>query len=96
MATPTALAQPITGNGMNQGDLVTLLDNIVNEINDIQTTLANYKTIYDAHTHESPGSSFAASRGSTPDTGAAENSLTASAASAYTDSSGTNLKLTAG
>jgi len=96
MATPTALAQEITGNGMNQGDLVTLLNNIVSEINDIQTTLANFKTIYDAHTHEAPGSSYAASRTSTPDTGAAENSLAASAASAFTDSSGTNLKLTAG
>jgi len=52
------------------------------------TTVADYKAIYDAHTHECPGSSFAASRCSTPDTGAAENSLAASAASAFTDTSG--------
>lgn len=54
----------------------------------IGTTLADVKAIYDAHTHECPGSSFAASRSSTPDTGAAENSLAASAASAITDTSG--------
>lgn len=52
------------------------------------TTVGDIKAIYDAHTHECPGSSFAASRCSTPDTGAAENSLTASAASAITDTSG--------
>ena len=61
---------------------------IVTELTAIGTTLADYKAIYDAHTHECPGSSFAASRCSTPDTGAAENSLTASAASAFTDTSG--------
>jgi len=54
----------------------------------IGTTLADYKAIFDAHTHECPGSSFTASRCSTPDTGAAENSLAASAASAFTDTSG--------
>lgn len=96
MATPTALKAAITENGMNQGDLVKLLNNMASEINDIQTTLANFKTIYDAHTHESPGSTHAASRGSTPDTGAAENSLAASAASAFTDSSGGNIVLTKG
>lgn len=96
MATPTALKNAIKKDGMWQGDLYTLLENIADEINDIQTTLANYKTIYDAHTHESPGSTHAASRGSTPDTGAAENSLAASAASALTDSSGGNIVLTKG
>jgi len=96
MATPTALQNAINKNGMWQGDLYTLLANIASEINDIQTTLANFKTIYDAHTHEAPGSSYAASRSSTPDTGAAENSLAASAASAFTDSSGSNIVLTKG
>ena len=57
----------------------------------IGTTLADIKAIYDAHTHECPGSSYAASRCSTPDTGAAENSLVASAASAITDTSGSSV-----
>ena len=96
MATPTALKHTIKAAGMWQGDLYTLLENMADEINDIQTTLANFKTIYDAHTHESPGSTHAASRGSLPDTGAAENSLAASAASAFTDSSGGNIVLTKG
>jgi len=61
------------------------------EVIAIGTTLANIKTIYDAHTHECPGSSYAASRCSTPDTGAAENSLAASAASAITDTSGSSV-----
>lgn len=61
------------------------------ELEAIGTTLANFKTIYDAHTHECPGSDYAASRCSTPDTGAAENSLTASAASAFTDTSGSSV-----
>ena len=91
MATPTALSQAITGNGMNQGDLVTLLNNIASEINDIQTTLANFKTIYDAHTHLSDGN---AATVSLPDTDTATGS--AGTASAYTDSSGTNIVLTAG
>lgn len=95
MATPTVLAQEITGNGLNQNDLVILVNNMALEINDIQTTLANYKTIYDAHTHETSNSDATAARSSTPDTGAAENSLAASAASALTDSSGGNIILTA-
>ncbi len=53
----------------------------------IGTSLASVKAIYDAHTHECPGSSYTASRCSLPDTGAAENSLTPSSASAITDSS---------
>tara|TARA_Y100000310_G_scaffold273098_1_gene288393 strand:- start:6099 stop:6500 length:402 start_codon:yes stop_codon:yes gene_type:complete len=76
-------------------DLVTAVKELIDdhattvtELTAIGTTLADYKAIYDAHTHECPGSSFAASRSSTPDTGAAENSLTASAASAFTDTSG--------
>ena len=66
----------------------------ITELIAIGTTLADYKAIYDVHTHECPGSSFAASRCSTPDTGAAENSLTASAASAFTDTSGGSVPAT--
>ena len=50
----------------------------------IKADLADVKAKFDAHTHECPGSSHTASRCSTPDTGAAENSLAASAASAIT------------
>ena len=91
MATPTSLSQAITGSGMNQGDLVTLLQNMASEINDIQTTLASVKAIYDAHTHLSDGN---AATVSLPDTDAATG--TAGTASAITDSSGTNIVLTAG
>ena len=49
----------------------------------LRATIIANKALYDAHTHESPGTTHAASRGSTPDTGAAENSLAASAASAF-------------
>ena len=65
-----------------------ILDNMRTELVALGTTVADYKAIYDAHTHECPGSSYTASRCSTPDTGAAENSLAASAASAFTDTSG--------
>jgi hypothetical protein len=54
----------------------------------IGATVADYKALYDVHTHECQGSSAAAGRCSTPDTGAAENGLTASAASAFTDTTG--------
>ena len=64
------------------------------EVIAIGTTLADVKAIYDAHTHECPGSSFAASRCSLPDTGAAENSLAASVASAITDTSGSSVPAT--
>lgn len=60
----------------------------------IGTTLASVKTKYDAHTHECPGSTHTASRCSTPDTGAAENSLAASAASAVSDTSGSSVPAT--
>lgn len=102
---PLSLEQDLTGNGMNQGDLFAVISNLVDIVTELQadhgtmrteliaigTTLADFKTIYDAHTHECPGSSFAASRCSTPDTGAAENSLAASAASAFTDTSGSSV-----
>ena len=100
-----ALAQEITENGINQGDLVKLLNNIILVVNELQAdhatmrteviaigaTLASVKTKYDAHTHEAQGSSATAGRTSTADTGAAENSLTASAASAVTDTSGSSV-----
>jgi len=66
----------------------------ITELIAIGTTLANVKSIYDAHTHECPGTSYAASRCSTPDTGAAENALAASAASAITDTSGSSVPAT--
>ena len=123
MAATAALRKRLVGRGANQGDLIQMLDNLVNLVEELRvdhatyktavdelnlltdelradhatfiteqtaigTTLADYKTIYDAHTHECPGTGFAASRCSTPDTGAAENSLAASAASAFTDTSG--------
>jgi hypothetical protein len=104
MAT-AALKHRLDGKGMTQGDLWQVIENLVNIVNELQadhatarteivaigTALADYKAIYDAHTHECPGSSFAASRCSTPDTGAAENSLAASAASAFTDTSGSSV-----
>ena len=65
------------GEGHGKGDLYTLLIGI-------KADLDNIKAIYDAHTHECPGSTHAASRCSTPDAGAAENSMAASAASATT------------
>jgi hypothetical protein len=72
-------------------ELKRVMNAVQTDLAALKTTVANYKAIYDAHTHECPGSSFAASRCSTPDTGAAENSLTPSAASAFTDSSTANL-----
>jgi hypothetical protein len=102
------LGSSISGAGMSQKDLISFLNDIEalieelsadhatlrTEVIAIGTTLADYKSIYDAHTHECPGSSFAASRCSTPDTGAAENSLAASAASAFTDTSGSSVPAT--
>ncbi len=64
------------------------------EILAIGTTLADFKAIYDAHTHECSNSAATAARCSTPDTGAAENSLTASSASAFTDTSGSSVPAT--
>mgnify|MGYP003629594574 CR=1 FL=1 len=95
-------------NGHSQKDLQAWIVNVTTAVNEliddhatsitevtaIGTSLASVKAIYDAHTHECPGSSFAASRCSTPDTGAAENSLAASAASAITDTSGSSVPAT--
>ena len=56
---------------------------VLTDLAALRANIVANKALYDAHTHEAPGSSFAASRTSTPDTGAAENSLAASAASAF-------------
>lgn len=112
------LAGDIEENGLNQGDLVKLLNNIILVCNELQadhatyktavdeqntltdelradhatfiseqtaigTTLADFKAIYDAHTHTADGN---ASRTSLPDTGSPTGSP--SAASAFTDTSG--------
>lgn len=105
MASNRQLPGDVIITGWDQKSVVSMLLNIMDLLNEIQTdhgtmrteviaigtTLADYKAIHDAHTHECPGSSFAASRCSTPDTGAAENSLAASAASAFTDTSGSSV-----
>ena len=43
-----ALAQEITENGLNQGDLVKLLNNIILVVNEMQTDHATYKTVVDS------------------------------------------------
>lgn len=97
------LAQDITGRGMGQGDLVLLLENLVDLINELQddhatmrteviaigTSLASTKAIYDAHTHTADGN---AARTSLPDTGSPVGSP--SAASAITDTSGSSVPAT--
>jgi len=67
----------------DQADLRPLLEAVLADLAALRATMVANKALYDAHTHEAPGSSYAASRTSTPDTGAAENSLAASAASAF-------------
>jgi len=103
-----ALKADIKESGVGQGDLVKTLNNIILVLNEIQddqatnrtellaigTSLASVKAKFDAHTHESPGSSFTVSRGSLPDTGSAENSLAASAASVIADTSGSSVPAT--
>ena len=66
-------------------------DTMRTEVIAIGTTLADVKSKYEAHTHACPGSTYAASRCSTPDTGAADNGLTASAASTISDTSGSSV-----
>lgn len=91
MASP--LPSDITVGGLDQNSLVLLLQNIIAVVNELQadhatfltahaaqvTSLANFKTIYDAHTHTADGN---ASRTSLPDTGSPTGSP--SAASAFT------------
>lgn len=92
------LKSDIVGNGVDQGTLVDLLTNIKDLLNELQadhatfktavdnhtTSLANFKTIYDAHTHTADGN---ASRTSVPDAGTPTGSP--SAASAFTNTVGT-------
>jgi len=52
----------------------------------IGTTAANYKTIYDAHTHKLPATPIEDENTSAPDTTAATGSKAPGTASAFTDS----------
>ena len=54
----------------------------------IGTTLADYKTIYDAHTHRLPATPAEDENTSAPDTTGATGSKAPGAASAFTDTSG--------
>ena len=65
-------------------DLVDVINALTTAVTELKADMDANNDLYDVHTHECPGSSFAASRCSTPDTGAAENSLAASAASTLT------------
>lgn len=94
------LQSTISETGVNQGDLIRLLKNVRDLVNELQTdhatirteliaigtTLADFKAIYDAHTHTADGN---ASRTSLPDTGSPTGSP--SAASAFTDTSGSSV-----
>lgn len=64
--------------------IITTLNALVTNVNAVGAAIDANKALYDAHTHECPGSDHAKSRCSTPDTGEAENSLAASEASAFT------------
>ena len=44
---PTALSQSLTGTGINQGDLITLLQNIVDLVNELGDDHATFKTVVD-------------------------------------------------
>ena len=97
------LPADITNKGIDQQSLFTLLTNLITVVNElvddhatmrteviaIGTTLADYKAIYDAHTHTADGS---ASRTSLPDAGTPTGSP--SAASAFTDTSGSSVPAT--
>jgi len=94
------LLADIVGDGMNQPDLVRYLNNILLVVNELQTdhatnrtelialgtTVGNYKTIYDAHTHLADGN---AATVSLPDTSSPTGSP--GAASAFTDTSGSSV-----
>lgn len=97
------LPSDITSKGMDQQSLYTLLANLVTVVNElvddhetarteliaIGTTLADFKAIYDAHCHTADGN---ASRTSVPDSGSPTGSP--SAASAFTDTSGSSVPAT--
>lgn len=72
--------------------IIELIDDhatVVTELTAIGTTLADFKAIYDAHTHTADGN---ASRTSLPDAGSPTGSP--SAASAFTDTSGSSVPAT--
>lgn len=95
-----ALQEGIVEDGVLQGDLVKYLNNIQLIVNELQadhatmrteviaigTTLADYKAIYDAHTHLSDGN---AATVSLPDTDSPTGSP--GTASAMTDTSGSSV-----
>lgn len=94
------LQADIVEDGVLQGDNVKFLNNILLIVNELQadhatlrteviaigTTLADFKAIYDAHTHTADGN---ASRTSLPDTGSPTGSP--NGASAFTDTSGSSV-----
>lgn len=109
------LQNDIVENGVGQGDLVKFQNNVLDLINELQAdaallrtellaigaSLADYKAIYDAHTHLADGNAVTVSL---PDTDSPTGSP--GTASAFTDTSGgsvpptltnnTPLKLTSG
>lgn len=94
------LPSDIRDDGLNQDSLHTFLTNVVSVINElvddhatyrteviaIGTTLADYKAIYDAHTHLADGN---AATVSLPDTDSPTGSP--GTASAFTDTSGSSV-----
>ncbi len=92
----------IREDGMGQGDLVKLLNNIVLVVNELQTdhatmrteviaigtSLASVKTKYDAHTHKLPATPAEDENTSAPDTTTATGSKAPGGASAVADTSG--------
>lgn len=105
MASDRPLPQDITETGHDQTSLTKMLLNIMDLINELQTdagtmrtevvaigtTLADYKAIYDAHTHKLPATPIEDENTSAPDTTAATGSKAPGAASAFTDTSGSSV-----
>lgn len=99
------LAQEITENGLNQGDLVKLLNNIILVVNELQAdhatrrteiiaigaSLASVKAKYDAHTHKLPATPIEDENTSAPDTTTATGSKAPGTASAISDTSGSSV-----
>lgn len=85
-----SLETPIKPDGINQKELYDILSNIVTAVNALNTTVTNYKAIYDAHVHV--GATAVSLVGSLPDT-ATSTVAVSSGASAFTDSSDSDLSL---
>jgi ABC-type transporter Mla subunit MlaD len=66
----------------------------ITELTAIGTTLADYKAIYDAHTHKLPATPAEDENTSAPDTTGATGSKAPGAASAFTDTSGSSVPAT--